>query len=101
MNRTFITLLTAVANDRTLGPSAEFRCEVATVRDPATPWEFSHRTTSEAAIHTAEVWGGKAFAARRHVIEWPDGTRVIGVWEDITYLEKEEESCSPGSVSTS
>ena len=38
--------------------------------------DFVFRSTAEAALHTARVWGHGAFAATRTVVEWSDGTEL-------------------------
>ena len=54
--------------------------EFAAGRDFERPWEFVYRTSAEAALHTADVWGQEAFAAQRLRIESPDGICITGPW---------------------
>ena len=54
--------------------------EFAAGRDFERPWEFVYRTSAEAALHTAQVWGEEAFAAQRLRIESPDGIQITGPW---------------------
>lgn len=102
VKRVFLATIEALKEDkqrarRTLGiidtgldtVGATFRFEFGAMQHGSTN-EVVLRSTSEAALHTANVWGRGARAVQRRTADWPDGGRYIGPWKDIEPDETED-----------
>jgi hypothetical protein len=68
---------------RLIMPGGKTRQEYASVRPRWSSQDYTLRSTPEAALHTAKVWGPGARAVTRFTTDWPDGSRYTTPWKEI------------------
>lgn len=68
---------------RLLLPGGETRQEYGAVKPHHSSQDYTVRSTADAAVHTAHVWGPGARAMTRFTTDWPDGSRYTTPWKEI------------------